>query len=65
MRKLIILFWLEEQGQDITEYSLLLAFVCVAAAALFIPTSTNIMTIWGVSSNQMSSAAQAASTGVS
>ena len=29
-------FWNDEQGQDLIEYTLLLAFVALASAALFI-----------------------------
>ena len=29
-------FWQEEEGQDLIEYTLLLAFVCLVAAAIFI-----------------------------
>jgi Flp pilus assembly pilin Flp len=29
-------FWREEQGQDLIEYTLLMAFVALASAALFI-----------------------------
>ncbi len=37
MKNLMVRFLREEQGQDLIEYTLLLAFVCLAAAAIFIP----------------------------
>ena len=42
-------FWKEEQGQDLIEYSLLMAFVALASAALFTSTGGSIATIWGKS----------------
>ena len=39
-------FWQEEQGQDLIEYTLLMAFVALASAALFIGAGTSISGIW-------------------
>ena len=39
-------FWRDEQGQDLVEYTLLLAFVCLASAALFINAGGSLATIW-------------------
>ncbi len=61
MKDLMVRFWREEQGQDLIEYTLLLAFVCLAAAALFIPTGTSIGAIWSYTSGIVGSAASAAS----
>ena len=36
MKQFIVRFVRDEQGQDLIEYTLLLAFVCLASAALFI-----------------------------
>jgi Flp pilus assembly pilin Flp len=36
MKELLFRFLREEEGQDLVEYTLLLAFVCPASAALFI-----------------------------
>lgn len=47
-------FWNEEQGQDLIEYTLLLAFVALASAALFIGAGGNIMGIWTTSNSQLS-----------
>ncbi len=46
MKALFTRFLREEQGQDLIEYTLLLAFVCLAAAALFIGVGGQISTIW-------------------
>ena len=39
-------FLREEQGQDLTEYALLLAFVCLASAGLYIGAQGSITGIW-------------------
>jgi Flp pilus assembly protein, pilin Flp len=55
--KFIKSFLRDEQGQDLIEYTLLLAFVALAAAGLFSSVGGSVTTIWGTASNQMSTAA--------
>jgi Flp pilus assembly pilin Flp len=43
----------DEQGQDLIEYTLLLAFVALAAAALFMSASSSISTIWSNASSRL------------
>ncbi len=52
-------FWNDEQGQDLIEYTLLMAFVALASAALFINAGGSIATIWTKGSNVLSNAAVA------
>jgi len=52
----------QEQGQDLVEYTLLLAFVCLASAALFINAGQAVGGIWSTASTELS---QANSTSVS
>ena len=54
-------FMRDEQGQDLIEYTLLLAFVALASAALFIGAGGKINTIWTTANNQLSNAAASAS----
>jgi Flp pilus assembly pilin Flp len=54
-------FWKDEQGQDLIEYTLLMAFVALASAALFLGAGASINSIWQVSNKQLSNAATAAS----
>jgi Flp pilus assembly pilin Flp len=54
-------FWNDEQGQDLIEYTLLMAFVALASAALFIGAGGKINAIWTTTNNQLSNAATAAS----
>ena len=61
MKNLMIRLWREEQGQDLVEYSLLLAFVALASAALFINAGTSIAGIWTQANTRLTSANSAAS----
>ena len=55
------LFLLEEQGQDLIEYTLLMAFMSLATAALFVEQGGSISTIWNATSSQLSNAVLAGS----
>ena len=50
-------FWNDEQGQDLIEYTLLMAFVALASAALFLGAGGSIKGIWSTSSTQLANAA--------
>ena len=39
-------FWQDEQGQDLVEYSLLLAFIALAAVGVLSTVKTSISKIW-------------------
>jgi Flp pilus assembly pilin Flp len=52
--------WNDEQGQDLIEYTLLLAFVALASAALFIGAGAKINTIWTITNCTLANAATAA-----
>ena len=54
-------FWREERGQDLVEYTLLLAMVCLASAALMVGSGGAVSTIWCTTNNNLSSAHSAAS----
>ncbi len=54
-------FLRDESGQDLVEYTLLLAFVALASAALFIAAGGSISTIWTTANNVLSNAADCAS----
>ncbi len=49
-------FWKDDQGQDLIEYTLLLAFVALASAALFIGAGGHVSSIWTKANNALSSA---------
>jgi len=54
-------FLRDEQGQDLIEYTLLLAFVALASAALFIAAGGSVSGIWNIADSQLSAAAASAS----
>jgi Flp pilus assembly pilin Flp len=56
-------FWRDERGQDLVEYSLLLAFVCLAGAALYIGVGQNVTAIWSIVNSRLAAANQAAVSG--
>jgi Flp pilus assembly pilin Flp len=49
-------FWNDEQGQDLIEYTLLMAFVALASAALFLGAGGSIKGIWSTTNNQLQQA---------
>jgi len=53
--------WKDEQGQDLIEYTLLMAFVALASAALFLGAGKSISTIWTTTNTQLANAVTASS----
>ena len=49
-------FWNDDQGQDLIEYSLLMAFVALASAALFLTAGGSVKGIWSASNSQLTAA---------
>ena len=54
-------FWNDDQGQDLIEYTLLMAFVALASAALFLGAGGSIQGIWSTSNSQLVAANSSAS----
>jgi Flp pilus assembly pilin Flp len=50
-------FWQEEDGQDLVEYSLLMAFIALAAVGVLGTVKNSISTIWTSVNTQLSSVA--------
>jgi len=50
-------FWNDDRGQDLIEYSLMLAFIALATAALYTSAGTSVNVIWSKTNSQLSSAA--------
>jgi len=61
MKQLFVRFLREEEGQDLIEYTLLLGFVALASAALFIGVGVSAKSIWTLTNTLMNNAAIAAS----
>jgi Flp pilus assembly pilin Flp len=57
----IMQFVKDEEGQDLIEYTLLMAFVALASAALFLGAGGSIKGIWTVTNSQLAAANASAS----
>ncbi|MGA2715771.1 MAG: hypothetical protein ABSG41_21935 [Bryobacteraceae bacterium] len=55
----------DEQGQDLIEYTLLVSFIALASAALFLGAGGNVSAIWGSGAAVLNTAAAAATPGAS
>ena len=60
MKNAIVRFVRDDQGQDLVEYTLLLAFVALASAALFIGAGGSIGGVWTQANTKLSQANSAA-----
>jgi Flp pilus assembly pilin Flp len=49
-------FWQDEQGQDLVEYSLLLAFIALAAVGVLTTVKSSISTIWSSINSSLTAA---------
>ena len=54
-------FLCDEHGQDLIEYTLLLAFVTLASSALFIGAGNSVKGIWSLTNAQLATANLSAS----
>jgi Flp pilus assembly pilin Flp len=61
MKNMFMRFLKEEEGQDLIEYTLLMAFIALASAAIFVNAGSSVNKIWQNASNQLSNAATAGS----
>jgi len=61
MKLLACQFLADESSQDLIEYTLLMAFVALASAALFIGAGGSINSIWTTANTQLANAATSAS----
>ena len=58
---MLLKLWQDDSGQDLIEYTLLMAFLAIASAALFLGAGGSISGIWNVSNSQLAAANAAAS----
>ena len=61
MKDLLKTFWTGQEGQDLIEYTLLLAFVCLVAAAIFIGAGKSVSGIWTIANAHLINASTSAS----
>jgi Flp pilus assembly pilin Flp len=53
MMQLLRSFLGDDSGQDLTEYSLLVAFVALASAAMFLGAGKDVTGIWSTANSQL------------
>ncbi len=58
--KLLKQIWKGEEGQDLVEYTLLLAFITLVAAGIFVQVGNSVSNIWIKANSHMAAAASAA-----
>jgi Flp pilus assembly pilin Flp len=56
MKNMFMRFVKDEQGQDLIEYTLLMAFIALASAAIFVNAGKSISGIWGNANTQLAAA---------
>jgi Flp pilus assembly pilin Flp len=56
---MLLRFWKEEEGQDLVEYSLLLAFIALAAVGLLSGVRGTISGLWNSINSTLTSASTA------
>ena len=61
MKRFFANFWLNDKGQDMVEYALLLGFVVLAAVAVMTTLRVTINTTWSTITSALSSAINQAS----
>jgi Flp pilus assembly pilin Flp len=61
MKSVLMAFLQDDRGQDLIEYTLLMAFVALASAALFLGAGGSISGIWSTSNSQLAAANTSAS----
>ncbi len=54
--------WREESGQDVVEYTLLMAAMALATAAVIVPMKNEVGAIWGATNTALGNASTAAGT---
>jgi len=57
MKNMMMNFVKDEQGQDLIEYTLLMAFIALASAAIFSNVGGSVKTIWTTASTNLATAA--------
>ena len=54
-------FWREQDGQDLVEYSLILAFIALSGAAAYLGMSASTQGLWSIVNSRLASANQSGS----
>lgn len=46
-------FWQDESGQDLIEYTLLMAFIALASASIYVSAGNSVGGLWSQASSQL------------
>ena len=65
MLRLLNSLWVDEHGQDLTEYSLILCVIALAVIIILGVNQGSINRIWGVTQNNLDAGVNSAVTGTS
>lgn len=49
-------FWSDQGAQDLVEYTLLLAFLALAGAGMFVGMGTSTSTLWSITNSRLAAA---------
>lgn len=61
MKNRVKQFLFRERGQDLVEYSLILAFICLSGAALYLSMGQTTRTLWTTMNSRLAAANQSGS----
>ena len=61
MKEIFLRLLREEEGQDLIEYTLVLAFIALASAAVFTHTGSSVNKVWSSANTVLATAVTAAS----
>ena len=56
MKQILLNLLFEEKGQDLIEYTLLIAFLALASAGMFLGAGGSVSGIWTTSNSQLTAA---------
>ncbi len=59
--KWLVALWADESGQDLVEYSLILAFIALSGAAAYIGMSSSTQGLWSIVNSRLANANQSGS----
>jgi Flp pilus assembly pilin Flp len=62
MKQMLTLFYKDDQGQDLVEFMLLLAFVVLVGAAVFVGVGSTTSGLWTIVNGRLGSANQVSGT---
>ena len=53
MKERLISWWSDRSGNDMVEYALLMAFICLAGAAVYVSMANNTSSMWSTVNSRL------------